>query len=184
MRRIAPDASHGWKTPQVIIFLILGLGCLFGFAVWQNINPHPLLNPKVWKDRNFTLCILSVMFGYMSFISSQFWISLYMQDIQKMSPLHIAVRLLPQAIAGLFWSWIGGKFLHKLNGTYLMGVGAISYFVGAVLLTRIRADTSYWQFLFPSLLITVIGADFQFLVSNVSFLPITRHITLQPKHTH
>lgn len=30
-----------------------------------------------------------------------------------------------------------------------------------------RENTSYWAFLFPSLCITVIGADFQFIVSNV-----------------
>lgn len=52
-------------------------------------------------NRNFTLCVLCVLFGYMSFITNQFWTSLYMQDVQKFTALHIALRMLPQAIVSI-----------------------------------------------------------------------------------
>jgi nitrate/nitrite transporter NarK len=108
------------------------------------------------------------MFGYMSFITNQFWISLYMQDVQKFAPLHIAVRMLPQAIAGIIWSYVGQALIDKVGGTILMGIGGAAYLTGASLLIFIRQDTSYWKLLFPALCITVFGADFQFIVSNVS----------------
>ncbi|TAQ84782.1 hypothetical protein B7494_g6888 [Chlorociboria aeruginascens] len=160
-----PD--KGWKSPRVLVLIILGAGLLFAFAVWENIYKHPLLDPVVWKNRNFSLCILTVGFGYMSFITNQFWISLYMQDIQKYTPLHIAATLLPQAVVGILWSYIGQSLVTKVSGTILMGIGACSYLVGAILLIFIREHSSYWAFLFPALLITVIGADFQFIVSNL-----------------
>jgi len=90
-----------------------------------------------------------------------------MQDVQHLAPLHIAVRMLPQAIAGIFWSYIGQGLVHRLSGTVIMGLGALAYLTGAVLLIFIREHTSYWALLFPSLMITVLGADFQFIVSNV-----------------
>lgn len=55
----------------------------------------------------------------MSFITNQFWISLYMQEVQKLAPLHIAVRLLPQAVAGVLWSYVGQALVHRVNGTIL-----------------------------------------------------------------
>jgi nitrate/nitrite transporter NarK len=110
------------------------------------------------------------MFGYMSFITNQFWISLYMQEVQKLAPLHIAARLLPQAVAGIIWSYLGQALADKVNGTILMAVGGVAYLAGAILLIFIRQDTSYWKFLFPALIITVLGADFQFIISNVRFL--------------
>ena len=104
----------------------------------------------------------------MSFSTNQFWIALYMQQVQKLPALTIATRLMPQAIAGIAWSYIGQALVHRLSGTVIMGIGGLSYLLGALLQIFIRQDTSYWKLLFPSLLITVVGADFQFIVSNVS----------------
>ena len=163
--REGPQA--GWKSPRVITLLILGTFCIFGFAAWENFCRHPLLDPVVWKNRNFTLCVLCVLFGYMSFITNQFWISLYMQDVQHLAPLHIALRLLPQAFAGILWSYIGQALISRLSGRIIMGIGGLGYLTGATLLFFIRKDTSYWKLLFPALMITVIGADFQFIISNV-----------------
>jgi hypothetical protein len=104
----------------------------------------------------------------MSFITNQFWISLYMQDIQMFPPLLIAARLLPQTITGILWSYFGQWLVSRVRGTYIMGAGALAYVGGATLLIFIRENTSYWRLLFPSLCITVMGADFQFIVANVS----------------
>jgi nitrate/nitrite transporter NarK len=147
--------------------IILGFFLLCGFAFWERIYKFPLLNPSVWRNRNYTLCVVCVLFGYMSFITNQFWISLYMQQVQGLAPLTIAIRMLPQAIAGIFWSFVGQALVHRLSGTILMGIGATAYLIGATLQIFIRQHTSYWKLLFPSLLVTVLGADFQFIVSNV-----------------
>ena len=104
----------------------------------------------------------------MSFTTNQFWISLYMQDVQQLAPLHIAARMMPQAFAGIIWSYLGQALVSRISGRTIMGIGALAYLTGATLLIFIRKDTSYWKLLFPALCITVIGADLQFIVSNVS----------------
>ena len=92
---------------------------------------------------------------------------MYMQDIQVLAPLHIAVRLMPQAIIGIVWSYLGQALVSCVGGTVLMGIGGLGYLGGAVLMLFMKPQTSYWKVLFPSLCVTVIGADFQFIVSNV-----------------
>lgn len=160
---------RGWKSRSVIIMLVLGIVLLLGFVFWENIYKCPLLDPSIWKNRNYTLCILCVFFGYMSFITNQFWISLYMQEVQKFTPLNIAVRMLPQAIAGILWSYICQAAVSRMSGTALMVIGAVSYLIGATLQIFIRQHTSYWKLLFPSLLIAVLGADIQFIVASVRY---------------
>ena len=152
--------------------LLFGAFCLVGFVIWEDHYPFPLLNPVVWKNKTYTLCVLCVFFGYMSFITNLFWISLYMQEVQNLSPLQIAVRLVPQALVGFIWSYIGQALVSKIPGKIIMGIGGFAYLVGATLQIFVRQDTSYWLLLFPALCITVIGADFQFIVSNVC-LPLT-----------
>ena len=158
--------------------LVLGGVFLLCFVVWENIYTHPLLDPNIWKNRNFNLCILCVLFGYMSFITNQFWISLYMQNVQLMTPLQIAARLLPQTLTGVIWSFMGQALVSRVMGTIVMGIGALAYIAGAALLIFIRQNTSYWALLFPSLCITVMGADFQFIAANVSLLVCSSYTCL------
>lgn len=96
-----------------------------------------------------------------------------MQNILHDSSLFIATKLLPQVLVGVVWSYLGQYLVSRINGRVIMGLGGMGYLVGAILVFFMDKETGYWALLFPCLLITVIGADFQFIVSNVrSSLPL------------
>ncbi|KLU82089.1 hypothetical protein MAPG_01166 [Magnaporthiopsis poae ATCC 64411] len=162
---LGPD--DGWAAPQVISMLVVGLVLILVFIYWETIWPHPLMPPKIWKDRNFTLLIVSLVFGFMSFQSSAFWLALFLQQIQRREPLDVALHLLPQTVAGLTWNIVAGSILHKANNTLLHGIGSVSYLVASLLLSLMGPDSNYWAFIFPALIINVVGADFQFNVVNM-----------------
>src|ERR1700710_2700870 len=115
----------------------------------------------------------------MSFTTSSFWLSLFMQNVLQFSPLSVAVHLLPQAIGGILVNIIAGFVLHKVNNKLLAGIGALAYLLAVVLLAVMKKDSSYWAFIFPSLVLSVIGADLQFNVAIVyptipRLFPITK----------
>jgi len=103
----------------------------------------------------------------MSFSTSAFWLSLFMQNVLGYSPLSVAVHLLPQAIAGILVNIVAGLILHKVSNKLLAGIGSLAYLLAVILLATMSQDSSYWAFIFPSLLLSVIGADLQFNVANV-----------------
>ncbi|KAK3374481.1 major facilitator superfamily-domain-containing protein [Lasiosphaeria ovina] len=159
--------TDGWGAAHIIAVLVIAVLLLVIFVFWERIYSNPLMPPHIWKDRNFTLIILACLPGYMSFISAQFWLSFFMQELQHLSPLDVAVHLLPQAIAGLIYNIIAGSILHRVNNTLLMAFGSLAYITANVLMSVMRPDSSYWRFIFPALIISVIGADFQFNVANM-----------------
>ncbi|KAH8884833.1 hypothetical protein GQ53DRAFT_661204 [Thozetella sp. PMI_491] len=162
---LGPD--NGWTTPHVLVMLILGLVLLIAFVFWERVYAHPLMPPHIWKDRTFTFIILATLPGFMGFISVQFWLSLLMQELQGLSPLEVAVHLLPQAIAGLIWNVVAGNTLHRINNTLLLALASVSYIVSNVLFSLMRPDSLYWAFIFPALILNVVGADFSFNVANM-----------------
>lgn len=93
-----------------------------------------------------------------------------MQNVLGFSPLSVAVHLLPQAIGGISVNIFAGLVLHKINNKILAGVGALAYLGNALLLANMGRESSYWAFIFPSLLLSVVGADLQFNVANVCLL--------------
>lgn len=105
--------------------------------------------------------------GFMAFQAAAFYLAFFMQELRSWSAIVIAVHLLPQAIAGLLWNVVIGNILHRVDNTLLMAAGALAYLAADLLLSFMRADSSYWAFIFPALVLNVVGADFQFNVANM-----------------
>lgn len=160
--------ADGWKSPVTLCLMIIGFVLIVLFGFWETKYPHPLMPPFIWKDRNFTLLIAVTVLGFMAFQASAFYLAYFMQEVRRWDALTVAVHLLPQAIAGLLWNVLIGYTLHRVNNTLIMGAGALSYLAANLLLSLMHADSNYWAFMFPALILNVVGADFQFNVANVS----------------
>lgn len=52
---LASDAPQGWKTPYVIVLLILGILLIAAFIVWENKYPYAMIPMSVFRDRDFSL---------------------------------------------------------------------------------------------------------------------------------
>ncbi|KAI1133600.1 major facilitator superfamily domain-containing protein [Nemania abortiva] len=162
--------QDGWSRPHVIALIVVGILLLVAFVFWEKVFPTPLMPLHIWKDRNFSLIIIVVIFGNMSFQATGFWVAFFMQQVQRLSTLNVAVRLLPMAVAGLIWNIIAGRILHKVNNTLIMIFGAVSYLGAALLFSFMGPDSNYWAFIFPALVLNVAGADLQFNVANMYVL--------------
>ena len=108
-----------------------------------------------------------MLLGFMGFTPAQFWLSLYLQRVQHLSALNVALLLLPQAIMGILVNVVAGLILHKVSNKLLTLIGAVCYTISFLLLALQESDSSYWAFIFPSLLLMVVGADLEFNVANV-----------------
>ncbi|KAL7627678.1 hypothetical protein AAE478_001872 [Parahypoxylon ruwenzoriense] len=159
--------EDGWARAHVIALLVVGVILLVLFVFWERVFPSPLMPPHIWKDRNFSLIIAVVLLGTMSFTASGFWVAFFLQEIQRLSTLMVAVHLLPMAVAGLLWNVIAGRILHRVNNTAIMVLGAACYLGASLLFSFIRPESNYWALMFPALILNVAGADFQFNVANM-----------------
>ncbi|KAK0101214.1 hypothetical protein ONS96_006436 [Cadophora gregata f. sp. sojae] len=164
---IAGDAPKGWSTGYVIALLVLGVVLMVGFVGWEAFYKYPLMPLHVWRDKNFSLINVVVLLGFLSFNMSAFWLSLFLQNVLGFSSLKVAIHLLPMAIGGIAVNIIAGLVLHKINNKILTGIGALAYLGSSLLLATMEVDSSYWAFIFPSLLLSVIGADLEFNVANM-----------------
>jgi hypothetical protein len=132
-----------------------------------------------------TQLILILICGFIGFSIQTLWVSLYLQQVKKLGPLNVAVHLLPMAITGTIINVrfassrlsdsidicrlqvIAGFTMHRVSNKLLVGIGASSYLIAFILAAVNRSSNSYWSFLFPSLVLVVLGADFEFCVTNV-----------------
>ena len=52
---LAADAPQGWRTPHVLVLLILGIIIMIAFVVWESKYPYAMIDMKIWRDRDFSL---------------------------------------------------------------------------------------------------------------------------------
>ncbi|KAJ6109587.1 hypothetical protein N7486_001822 [Penicillium sp. IBT 16267x] len=164
---MAGDALDGWKTGYVLALFIIGFFLLVAFLYYESIAKDPLMPLWVWKDRNFALLMGTFCLGFMGFNAVVFYLSLYLQEVKHLNALEITLRLLPMVASGVLVNVFCGLVLHRVSNKLLTGIGALAYTAAFLILSFMKEDAIYWAFIFPALVLIVVGADIQFNVTNM-----------------
>ncbi|KAF2744585.1 MFS general substrate transporter [Sporormia fimetaria CBS 119925] len=167
---LGSDAPKGWKTPYVLVLLMVGLFILAAFILWELRYPYAMIDMSIWRDRDFSLLLITMCLGFIGFQIVTFWIALYFQVEQRYSSLDTGVHMLPMVIMGLLANAFAALIQHRVSNKLLMAIGALAYLLSFILAAAQRKGDSYWAFSFPALCLCVVGADFQFVVANMYVL--------------
>lgn len=149
---LGATAEQGWSTSFVIALLVIGIVLLVGFVFWENFYKYPLVPMGIWKDRNFSLNLAILMLGFMAFTPGSFFIALYFQDVWHMSPLQVAVHILPMAISGMIVNVIAALILHRVSNKLLMYIATVAYLISFLLLFAEPGGLVVLGLLLPKLL--------------------------------
>lgn len=74
---LGSEAPHGWKTPYILVLLVLGVLLCAAFLYWQTsrLNKQPLMPLSIFKSRTYSLLILSISTGECSrFVSDNHYV--------------------------------------------------------------------------------------------------------------
>ncbi|KAL2676547.1 hypothetical protein Neosp_010308 [[Neocosmospora] mangrovei] len=167
------NAPQGWRTPYVYITLIIGV-LFLALAVyvegWR--ASQPLLPAEVFKTKYMTRLIIALFFSYGSFGLFLFYASFYIEEVLGISPLLTAAWFIPLAAGGFILAVVGGFVLHILSGRLLLLISGCG-FLGCCILFALIPESGksnsflYWAFVFPAMVLSTIGVDIAFNVTNI-----------------
>ncbi|TDL21101.1 MFS general substrate transporter [Rickenella mellea] len=164
-------APQGWKTPYIVVLLILGVVFIGVFIWWQYYLEHseghqrpPLMKLSMWSRSNgkFAAMQFIAFLEWSGFISFTFWAQLYYQDYVHLSPVKGALRMLPMAVTGLLCNFIVALVIGRLDVVVLVVIGTVFTGIACLLFAIINPTSAYWAFGFPAAITSVFGADFVF----------------------
>ncbi|EMD87455.1 hypothetical protein COCHEDRAFT_1145117 [Bipolaris maydis C5] len=164
------NAPQGWKTPYVLVLLILGAILIILFIVWELKYPYAMIDMKIWRDRDFSLLMSILALSGLGFPVLSFWIALYFERVQGYNALMTGVHMLPMSIVGVAANVVAALVQHKVSNKLLVGIGSTALTLSLTLAALQRDGDSYWAFAFPALCLCVIGMDFEFVVANMYVL--------------
>ncbi|KAI0346203.1 MFS general substrate transporter [Trametopsis cervina] len=177
-------APHGWKTPYIIACIVVGFILLLLFVAWQfylehlqresrltnsRWTPPPLMKVSIWtRSRGRMAVILWIAFlEWSSFLSWAFWVQLYYQNYQELTPVLTMIRLLPMSVTGCICNVVVALVVGRVRVVFLIVCGTVFTATANLLFAVIKTSSPYWAFGFPATIVSVFGADFVFAAGTL-----------------
>ncbi len=165
---LAGAPAHGWGSARTLLPLALALAVLAGFAAAERPARRPLVPAELWRARSLVAGAL-VMFGATGILVGTFFLnSLYLQDVQRASPLRVGLEFLPLALVIGAGAHLASRLLPLAGSRALIVAGLVVMGAGALLLTGVSARSGYLTGFLPGLLVVGMGAGLVFAATAVT----------------
>ncbi|MEU8949340.1 MFS transporter [Streptomyces sp. NPDC048489] len=141
----APE--HGWGNPRTLSGIAVGLVVLAVFILWELRHPHPLLNPRLFRNLPFAAGTLSITLQFFAFFGFIFVVMQYLQLVRGDSALIAALSVLPMSAAMIPSARLSPRLAarHGARGPWTIGLIAVS--TGLLVLAELDTNSSYWLIL-------------------------------------
>jgi MFS family permease len=160
----APD--RGWLDPVTIGSVVLAAALLIGFVMTENRVAHPLIRLGILKVGPIVRANLSMIALFGSYLSFQFMMTLYLQDVLRWSPLKMALALLPAGLLVAFGSPFVGRLIDRYGTPRLIITSMTSLGLGYVWFLATAGNAPHYAVtILPTMLL--LGGGFAFGFSSI-----------------
>ncbi|HLZ57013.1 MAG TPA: MFS transporter [Ktedonosporobacter sp.] len=148
----------GLLHPLVLLSLVIGLGALWLFLLWEARSQEPMVPLTLFRSRTFSGANIITLLLYSAFGGVMFFFPFNLIQVQGYSALTAGLALLPIVlIVAASSRWTAGLVNHIGPKTPLV-VGPLLMAAGLALYIRTGVGGSYWTTFFPAVLLQGIGA--------------------------
>lgn len=160
---ISQAPELGILDVSVVATFVASILLIIAFVYNESKVKHPLVPLSVFRLRNVVggnLIMIPAMAGMLGMF---FFMSLYMQNILKFTPIESGLAFAPFPVILGFISWHAPKLVKKFGIKKLLIVGTLLPTIGISLLTALPLNGSYVVNILPSIILIPAGMSVFFL---------------------
>jgi EmrB/QacA subfamily drug resistance transporter len=151
----APDV--GWGSIQTIGFLVGAIVMLSVFVVHEMLDPNPLFHLSILQINGVAAADLTQIIAQAGFLSMFFFVTLYMQEVLRLSPIQAGAAYIPVTVCVGIASGISTKLLPRIGTRPLIVAGTLLGAAGVFWLSQIPVGGSYVSDVLPGLAVMALG---------------------------
>ena len=158
--------QRGWLDPLTIGVAALAVVLLAAFVVVESRVRHPLVRLSILRIGSIVRANASMVALLGSYVSFQFMMTLYLQDVLHWSPLRMALALLPAGLLVAFGSPFMGRLIDRYGTAPLIIAAMASLSAGYLWFLATAGDRpGYLVAVLPAMLL--LGGGFAFGFSSI-----------------
>lgn len=135
---------------------LIGLAMIAAFVVYSFRPEHPLLDLRLFRNRNLTVSVLTMVLFAAAFFGGLLLVPTYFQQVRGESPVDAGWLMAVQGLGAMLTMPVAGALSDRLPVGRIVPVGLLLITGGMFALTQIDATTSYWYIL-PVLFVMGLG---------------------------
>jgi EmrB/QacA subfamily drug resistance transporter len=140
--------ARGWTDLMPVSVLVAGIALLVAFVLHELRHPKPMLDPRLFKERLFSVGTLAITFQFFAMFGMLFVLLQYLQFVLGYSPLTAALGLIPMAMAVMAGSRRFAPPLARKHGApRIISAGLAITASGFVTLAFLTPTSAYWHVL-------------------------------------
>ncbi len=148
--------DYGWASGRILGEFAIGVAGLVAFVMLQLRGRDPMLDMGFFRNRTFNAGNVIAFLVMFSMFATFFFITLYMQNIERLSPLETGVRFLPMTLLIIATAPVAGKLSDRYGSRWLL-TGGMSLIAASLFLESRISDTSGYLTLLPAFLVGGVG---------------------------
>jgi MFS family permease len=158
--------GRGWLAPFTVGTFVIAAALLTGFVIIENRVRHPLVRLGILRSGQIVRANLSMVALLGSYVSFQFMMTIYLQDVLHWPPLRMALALLPAGLIVAFGSPLVGKLIDRYGTARLITIAMVSLSLGYVwMLVSAGVRPHYLTVILPTMIL--LGGGFGFGFSSI-----------------
>jgi EmrB/QacA subfamily drug resistance transporter len=134
-----------------------GVLCFVIFLWWEARHPNPLVDFKLFRDRNFSATNAATLMLYGGFGGFGFVFSYFLQTTAHFSATAAGAAFLPVSVILALGSGQIGEYSSRFGPRWFMTAGPVLCAAGMFSLVWLGPDTHYWPNILPGVLLFGFG---------------------------
>jgi len=146
-------------------FAVVSVLSFLGFVWWEFTTEHPLVDLRVFKNRNFAIGLVLMMTLGAILYGTTAQLPLFLQTLMGYPALQSGYALSPRGIAAFCATAVVGRIVGKVRSRWLLGFGFLLLTLSSFMLSRVNLQVAQINVIWPSV---VNGIAISFI-----FVPLT-----------
>jgi DHA2 family multidrug resistance protein len=167
MLDIGNDAAWFEDSFVIALAVIAGAGFCY-FLIWELTHPHPVVELRLFKRRNFTVGAITMAAGFSIFLGTAILMPLWLQTQMGYSAAWAGLAAAPVSVFPILLSRSLGTGLQRIDprwfATFALGAFAAASFMRAEFTTQTDFMTVVWAQLITGLGIAMFMVPLQSMI--------------------
>jgi DHA2 family multidrug resistance protein len=133
-------------------FTLISVAAFFIFIWWEFKSDHPLVDLRVFKNRNFTIGLILMTSLAAILYGTTASLPLFLQTLMGYPALQSGYALAPRGVAAFFTTFIVGRLVGKMPMRWMLGFGFTLLAYSSWLLASINLQVSMSSVIWPSVI--------------------------------
>ena len=134
------------ESTRVLVPAIIGAALIVGFVFWAFRPKHPLLDLRLFRDRNLAVATITMFLFVGAFFGALLLVPTYFQQVRGESVLKAGLLVAPQGIGAMLTMPIAGSLVDKMPVGRIVPFGFVGIIAGVTgLAFTTDPSTPYWQ---------------------------------------